>query len=232
MKRGALNSIAWGLYLLLGFSSPKMLHAAMDPLAWVANLNSEDLIEPHALKQWHLLHSYTAGIPLSPQQPRPAFKCGNSELYPTHPGQELKQYHVYLKAQFHHQKISAHSPLCRMTTTNKSHCLLADSLHFVVLSDTYRDRCGHMYRGVQKRVFIGQDETMATLYSAGRTLYENPHSEFKYDFETGPTYATHCDDFEYLLPLFEADDFKIFKLVESALKAFTFDPTTLLFQSR
>jgi hypothetical protein len=160
--------------------------------------------------------------------------CIDKHLYPTHPHQLTKIYHVYRVGDFNQSEVPANSQICKISSrpteaSAKKFCLRADSYHHAVISDTFADACGNFYRGIWRVGFLKSDETMGTLFSKGRTLYQNPKSEFENDLVVGPTYALERKDFLFLTPLFDGDLLRIKKIREDSLRYHVLNPQTHLF---
>jgi hypothetical protein len=183
-----------------------------------------------------------------------AFACPNdANLYPTHPSQVLKEYHAYDSARYNQREIDGRSEACLVSRV-RAHpnarqpsaasvariiaeaeangrgipCLQADAVHRVVLSDTYIDACGNYYRGVKRLSFLGSQENMGTLFSAGRTSYNQGASvtDGQYD---GPTYAVPYTDFVFLAELLPNDMGRITQARSAARATHKLDETGRLF---
>ncbi len=93
----------------------------------------------------------------------------------------------------------------KTTRFPNGYCLRADLLFKFTISDLYRDQCGNIYRGVWSVTFYQRDENMATLFSKGKTMYEKQRTEFRGEYENGPTFTVDAGEFLMLIhPL--ADD--------------------------
>lgn len=123
-----------------------------------------------------------------------AVACADKHLFPTHPASDRKRYHRAAIGHYDHFKVDGSSDVCKIKGTTKDpqtgllRCAAATEMQYMVLSDTFEDACGHFYRGFWEVSFLTTDETMGTLISRGRTVYEKPSSEFKGDMYDGATY--------------------------------------------
>ena len=107
-----------------------------------------------------------------------------------------------------------------------------DIVYNVILSDIYRDRCGHIYRGFKHVVYLKQNDNMGTLLALGRTVYPVPNSQVQGDMYDGPTYPVLVQEFLFLSPVFPGDEAKAQALKAQAIKStHSFDENTLLFDS-
>jgi len=165
-------------------------------------------------------------------------KCDKTELFPTHPSQATKLYHAAQIGLYQQTKIPGTSEACKIsgkfkTTRGTLPCLMADSLKYFAISDTYQDRCGNFYRGLVEVRFWSRDESMGTLFSRGRTVYPKPHSDFEGEMEEGGTYAVDYNDMLLVTELFPGDQEAIAKYKGDALaNGFRFNSTTLLFERK
>jgi len=109
------------------------------------------------------------------------FQCSQDDkLYPTHPSQSLKEYHVYDRAEFDRRQIDGRDDECLLSQVQDLRpgarprsqslidrvisqadergrpipCQLGNSVHRVMLSDTYIDACGNYYRGIKSMQFL------------------------------------------------------------------------------
>lgn len=198
-------------------------------------LDTVEVLEPEAIDKW-VDPKYETGqkVPLDQVEVTsiPA-SCKDQMLYPTHPQQDTKIYHVYRSARYDLKKLepapSASNVCMKSNKAAKKFCTIADTYQYVVMSDTFQDGCGNLYRGVWNFGFLKRDESMGTLFSKGRTMYQKPNSEFENDMYVAQTYSLEHKDFLFLTPLFDGDDVKIKKQIEKALKTHKYDLKTKLF---
>lgn len=160
--------------------------------------------------------------------------CANQNLYPTHPQQTTKEYHVFLKGQFDVARLPGTSRACHLHNNARGdspkRCLVPEQMEFALISDTYEDSCGQKYRAYWVVSFLQKDETMGTLLSQGRTVYPDESSQFQNDMIDGQTYAVPVREFLFLTELLPGDDKKISGEQKRALQhTHTFNPQTQLF---
>lgn len=159
--------------------------------------------------------------------------CQDKHLYPTHPQEYSKTYHVFRIAVYDAGTVPAKSHTCKVhSNSEKPYCLLADTYEYAVISDIFQDACGGLYRGFWNVGFLKQDDNMGYLLSKGRTIYPKPNSEFAGDVEEGQTYAVDQSDFLLLAAPFPGDKEAAAKLASQALATHDFDPHTHLFQKK
>lgn len=159
--------------------------------------------------------------------------CGDKDLYPTHPQQMSKTYHVYRVANYTNNLIPANSRVCKITTNGSvKYCVQTDTFSYSVISDIYQDGCGNLYRGVWNVGFLKRDDNMGTLFSKGRTMYEKENSQFRNDMEEGQTYSLSRKDFLFLTPAFPGDKEKAQKLFQQARQTHYYDERTRLFRKK
>lgn len=165
-----------------------------------------------------------------PQDVTPiAVACADTHLYATHPSSERKRYHEADDAHFDQFKLTADSPVCKIKSAN-NHCALADDFQYIVLSDTFEDGCGHMYRGFWAVSFLSMDENMGTLISRGRTVYAVPNAEFDGEMYDGQTYPVDKGDFLVITSLFDGDAAMIDQDRASAATTHHYDPATHIWE--
>lgn len=160
--------------------------------------------------------------------------CPGRELFPTHPQQTTKTYHVSLLGRYDHFRLRAGDDACergadRPNARGEMSCLRPDSIEYAVISDFYQDRCGNFYRGFWDVQFLKTNDTMGTLFSQGRVLFQNPKSPFENDMYVADTYALNESNFVFLAPVTENEVRIIKREKESALRTHRFDPETQLF---
>ncbi len=212
-------------------SPGKRMPSSASSLPW--GLEESEIPEPTAINRWlDPKYEYEHAPALDSLRSVEA-TCAGKNLYPAHPQQSTKIYHVYRRAEFNALKVPPASPLCRISSKGaKKVCLRADSFDHVVLSDIYADDCGHFYRAFWKESFLHRDESMGTLLSRGRTVYPNPKSEFAEDVVEGATYPVEITRFLFLTETFPHDEQASAKLRKQAETTHFFDPRTHLFQKR
>lgn len=154
--------------------------------------------------------------------------CGDRNLYPTHPQQNTKHYHLFQSARYDHSRLKGTDEACALSSkyTNargELTCLRPDSLEYAVISDLYRDSCGHIYRGFWDVAFLKANDNMGVLFAKGRTLYPKPNAGGLNDMYIGDTYAVDVGEFLFLSPVFSPDADKIRELEASALRTHTLD---------
>lgn len=192
--------------------------------------------EPQAFKGWSEDTSMIS-------EPRPAdvqrvsIGCADKTLVPTHPQSSLKTYHRYARGDYDAAKLLGDSELCRVkgngrNTWGQVPCLAPDAFQYVMLSDTYVDHCGNYYRGFWEELFVLSQETMGTLLSKGRTVYEVPNAEFHGEVYDAGTYELDADTFVFFSKLFPGDADRIETAKNQVQSAGThrLDPDTGLFE--
>lgn len=190
----------------------------------------------HAFKGWQPVEGYvTSHIDLN-KLPKVQLNCPADPdgLYPTHPQQEVKHYHRFDWGTYDHFKLKGDDEGCSLGSRYKNangeySCLRPDTVYSVVMSDVYRDRCGHLYRAYWQLLYLKTNENMGTLFSLGRTLYPNPNSSFPNDFVMGDTYRVSRAQVLFLSAPLTGDREKIIRSQQSAQRTHRFDPERLLF---
>jgi hypothetical protein len=108
-----------------------------------------------------------------------------------------------------------------VTDVPKRKCLLADELHFVILSDTYELVCSGESKGwvraLKKVSFVRREENMGTLFSPGRTLYPRSKGPFPGDMWVGPTFSVGGGEFIGYWPIAQEELDELPKLINKAL---------------
>lgn len=135
--------------------------------------------------------------------------CPSVSLYPTHPSQATKDYLHAMYSQYNHANLPPTSYACLTRTTTNRHCLRAAIAEVVVMSDTYVDDCGNLYRGYWVTTYLKSDENMGTLFSRGRSAYPKPNAQFPGEFIDDNTYALTRDQFLLLGEILPGDGEKI-----------------------
>ena len=87
--------------------------------------------------------------------------CGNT-FYPAHPLATTKEYHEALYKRLDLSKMTGEDHYCQIPGYKKRRCARALNFHFVIISDTFYDRCGNYFRGYWSRAYHGADESMGT----------------------------------------------------------------------
>jgi hypothetical protein len=165
------------------------------------------------------------------------FTCGRPGIFPTHPQMSLKRYHLVLIGQYDHFLLQGSDEACSISGRKPNGkgiipCFRPDILQYVLLSDTYQDACGHLFRGVKEIAFFRRNENMGTLFSPGRGMLRKAGSEFD-EYVMAPTYISEPEDFLFLIRLFPGDLEQIAKDREQALRGeFRFNEGTGLFERR
>lgn len=163
------------------------------------------------LKPWQI----DDDVVLSSKLPTPeeigqiSVACEDKRLFATHPQQTTKEYMYALWADYDYTKLPVDSVACTIPNPTRKYCLRATWAKLVVMSDTFEDSCGNQYRAYWMVNYLMADESMGTLVSKGRTIYEKPRSQFPGEFVTGNTYELREDDFLMLSPVWKGDQIKI-----------------------
>ena len=142
--------------------------------------------------------------------------CKDKKLYPTHPQQFTKEYIYGVVASYDKARLPGGSSSCETATRNaRAYCIIAMKAVVVVVSDTYEDGCGNLYRGYwvkNYRVAVDKrksEDNMGTLFSLGRTQYPKPNGQFAGEFVDGNTYPVNVKDFLFLATLRPGDQKRI-----------------------
>jgi hypothetical protein len=168
---------------------------------------------------------------------RVPFGCDRPGIYATHPQMSLKRYHLMLIGQYDHFRLLGSDEACAIGGKKPNGkgiipCFRPDIFHYVLLSDTYQDSCGHYFRGVKEITFFRREENMGTLYSPGRGMLRKAGSEFD-EYVMAPTHVSKPEDFLFLIRLFPGDIEQISHDREQALRGeFLFNEGTRLFERR
>ncbi len=185
-----------------------------------------EFVDQHALGNWNEKIGYVTAPLKDLKLEKIKIQCDQDResLYPTHPQQMTKHYHVYNWAQYNHGKLTAEAYACDIKSKHKNvagtfPCIRATIAYEVMMSDLYQDRCGNFYRAYWQFGFLKKDESMGTLLSKGRTVYPNMKSDFpENDFYEGQTYKTTSEDFLFLTVASDEEVKKAKALFEQALK--------------
>lgn len=194
--------------------------------------------DAHAFKGWRPVEGYADTRIDWRSLPRVTPTCDKgAALYPTHPQQSTKVYHVFDWGSYNHFKLTGDSEACTISSRHNNSrgvklCLRPDTIYYALISDLYRDACGQTYRAYWEVIYLKKNDNMGTLFAKGRTMYENPRSEFPGDYVMGPTYPLKTDDFLFFTPLFQADAEKIAEQRRLAERTHIYSPETSLFTPR
>ncbi len=191
---------------------------------------------PQALGHWKAKGYADEEWPMSRLQEIP-FKGGEPLLYPTQPQQLLKTYHRYDYARYDKRKIAGTGDECVLSMLTqlpaaaaqrrvalaqergrRINCLQGDVAYDLLLSSTYTDDRGNLYRGVTRQQFLESHESMGHSVAAGHTVYERSGSQFAnaVDAYDGNTYAVALDEFLLIAQPFPADRKQIARLQQKA----------------
>lgn len=187
---------------------------------------------------WQPVPDYTTSdLDLSKIQKIPLNCAQDTKLYPTQPQQDVKLYHRFNWGAYDLARLNSDSEACTLGSKYKNAqgqypCLRPDTVYNVIMSDTYRDRCGNFYRAYRELLFLKQNESMGTLFSKGRALYPRPNAAYDMDYYVGGTYAVDVSEFLFLSPLLAGDAEKIQNAKSRAKATHTFDNNSLLFNSK
>ncbi len=130
-------------------------------------------------------------------------KNGDGRLYPVYPEQFSKIYHLHLNGVYDartmaQERGSGGQPYCEISSRGpKAVCQTASRFNFVLASDVFLDSCGNIYRAYWNARFLKNQESVADLFSKGRTqewdpAYDNDFSNWQ--ARTSSTYALTLDD--------------------------------------
>ena len=191
-----------------------------------------------ALLPWQEVRDYVTSPIALDQIQHVNFQCDQTTLYPTHADQTTKIYHQFDYAQFDLGKLKADDRACLMPSKFKNasgqyYCQMGDTYYTAIISDTYKDRCGHVYRGYWRVSYLHQDENMGTLFAKGRTMYPKPNADYPGDVQLGGTYPVEASEFLFFSPLFNGDEAAIQKaFVDNQKTILRYNPQTWLFEER
>lgn len=177
-----------------------------------------------AITSWQEIPGYRDSQVDSLTVARVALDCGDKNLYPTHPQQNTKLYHLFLSARYDHTRLKGDDEACATSAKYSNAqgakaCLRPDYLEYAVISDIYRDSCGHTYRGFFDVAFLKANDNMGVLFAKGRALYPKPNAGALMDMYVGDTYAVDQSEFLFLSPLFPGDQERSDELQTSAAKS-------------
>lgn len=210
-------------------ASPQRTPSSKD-LPWGISLN--DVPNPGALLRWSNPRYEESNVPSLDdlEQVEVPTSCPDQKLYPTHPQQLSKSYHVYRIGIYENDKLPADSAACKISSSGeKKFCLLADTYEYAVISDIFQDACGGLYRGVWSVGYLKRDDNMGTLLSKGRTVYPKPNATYQGEMEDGQTYGAERKDFLFLAPAFAGDKEVATRLAAEAQATHIYDSITHLF---
>ncbi len=160
------------------------------------------------------------GPPLQPYQiQEKSFQCPVKKLYPTHPSQATKEYLHAVYSQYDHGRLPPQSYACLRSGPLGRFCVLAAIAMVVVMSDTYEDECGNLYRGYWLVTYLKSDENMGTLFAKGRSAYEKPNAQFPGEFIEDNTYFITPTDFMFMGEILPGDKAKIATERDRALRS-------------
>lgn len=216
-------------------SAPSIRGPAATDTSSLWGLNLSDIPEGQLIKSW--------GNPKYEDSSAPKIetlahigvsrKCSDKRLYPTHPQQNSKIYHLYRNGHYDYAQVPVESRVCKIKSSSASPvCQRADTFSYAVISDIYTDACGNIYRGIWNRAFLKQDDTMGTLFSKGRKMYQKENSKIANDMEDGGTDAQDQSDFLFLTHAFPGDEEIARDLAAKAMETHTFDPKSHLFHQK
>lgn len=191
-----------------------------------------------ALKAWAPVPYYVSSpVPMN-QLVKKSFTCDQPQVFPTHADQTLKLYHVFDSAEFDLARLKFDDPACLLPSRYKNaagqyYCQRSDIYYTAIISDTYRDRCGNVYRGYWRTSFLKENENMGTLFAKGRTMYPKPNATFPGDVQLGGTYPVEASEFLFFSELLAGDADGIQKsFIDNQKTILRFNPQTLLFEER
>lgn len=197
-----------------------------------------DVPNPKAFRGWRENTSYVSSPVPYDRLRKAEFRCDEPTLYPTHPSQAMKRYHVFKVGEYDHFKLNADDEACRRgapraSSSGRKFCLMPDYLEYAVVSDLYEDACGHTYRAFKEVLFLKKNETMGSLFSAGRASIPNPKSSDAGDMVDGHTYPVTLKEFLFVIEPFPGEAEKARALRAEALsKTHRYDEATRTFQRR
>lgn len=189
-----------------------------------------------ALGRWQEVRGYVTNRTDLNSYPKLRVSCDDQNLYPTHPQQILKEYHRYSSNQYNNTKLKGGDGPCLMAANTSGpkgpSCLRADLAYDVIISDTYQDACGNYYRGFRQTAFLGKEESMGTLFSAGRTVFQRPGSTIENDMTYGHTYPVAASEMLMVGPLLPGDAEAIERARKEAAATNVYDEATRTYRQR
>ncbi len=190
--------------------------------------------EPQAFKGWTTNKSEQhAELDLSRLEVT-GISCDSQELTPSHPSMEMKLYFNAKWGRYDDKKVPPNSGLCLIQSRGKKpYCLKADAINYVIVSDLFQDKCGNFYRGYAEVLYQRSHENMGTLFSPGRTMYQNPKSEFEGDLVSGDTYPVNASHFFFFTKATEDEIKQILKNKSIAVrKDYFFDADKNIYRKK
>ncbi|RZA09754.1 MAG: hypothetical protein EOP11_00665 [Proteobacteria bacterium] len=190
-----------------------------------------DLPNAEALTKWREQKGSVTDRTDLTSYPRLKVACANQKLFPSHPQQDLKLYHRFNTNQYDHFKLAGTDEPCLISQKAAPKgraplCLKADIAYDALISDTYEDACGQAYRGFREVKYLGKNESMGTLLSAGRTVFQREGSSLENDMALGHTYGIPVADFAIIGALLPGDEAAIQRLKEKAKASTIYDEET------
>src|SRR4051812_41127613 len=100
-----------------------------------------DLPNADAIVRWTDMDTYTSSDIRPEQLAEKPSNCADQRLYPTHPQQNLKKYHVYQWGLYDHNRLKGSDAACampaKMSTQNPKPCLRPQTAIHTIVSDTF-----------------------------------------------------------------------------------------------
>jgi hypothetical protein len=204
------------------------------PANELTSLLDQPVEEETAFQGWKKNTSEQHGEILFSQLKMAKLQCDSTELTPTNVGMEFKTYYNAKRGIYKDHHVSPEGSLCLIRSRGKKvFCLKSDVLLYVVISDLYQDKCGNYYRGYKEILFQKSHENMGTLFSPGRTMYQNPKSEFEGDMMYGDTYPVNWEDFLFLTEATEEEKQKLpLSKQRSIAEGFVFDSVRNIYRKK
>ncbi len=231
--------ISFSFVLFATLSCSHLQSSTRNPSGSSSRVNTAALDLPNrsALMAWQDIPGYQTMKTDVDSFPSVAFSCDDQNLYPTHPQQMNKIYHLFKMAYYDRLKLQASDSACTFGAKEQNAsgifpCLKADSAEYAIISDTFQDSCGHVYRAAWQVAFAKRNDNMGMLFSKGRTLYPRPNSSFENDMYVAQTYAVPVRDFLFITSPFAGDLERIEQLRKASSETHTYDPSTHLFSVR
>jgi hypothetical protein len=225
-----MRALAIAVLFLAGCSGTITRAPSSSYLPW--GLTQGELPEPGAVLRWSdpRFEDTHAPRPSDLKQVEIPGQCGDRRLFPTHPQQNSKIYHVFRTAVYDANGVPGDSRVCKSPSNER--CALTDIFEYAVISDIYQDACGGLYRGVWSVGFLKQDDNKDVLFAKGRTVYPREGATFSGDVEDGGTKAVPRSEFLFLTPPFPGDAAAAARLARAAAATHTYDSATHLFSKR
>ncbi len=158
-------------------------------------------------------------------------------IFPTHPSQLTKKYHVLRYGQYDETKLRGDDSLCKFSQKVSSRkkgliCFIAVQAGYLMMSDYYMDRCGNYYRGFWEHSFTVANklDDHPFLLSKGRVNEMIDRGEYM-DSKDSDTYALRPENFLFFGEVRPDEIQEILAIRDRSLKnGFRFDPSTYLFK--